>query len=117
MVEFAMVLPVLLLILCGIIDFGNILHEYLIITAAAREGARSAAVAGTDAEVEAAVLTAAAVVDRGEIDVTVTPVTRTRGESATVTVVNRVPIVTPLVAALFPESTITVTGQAVMRVE
>lgn len=43
-VEFALVLPVLLLIIFGIIDFGRMLHAKIILTEAAREGARAAAI-------------------------------------------------------------------------
>jgi Flp pilus assembly protein TadG len=44
MVEFAIVLPVLLLIVFGIVDFGRALYTLNDLTAAAREGARKAAV-------------------------------------------------------------------------
>lgn len=40
MVEFALVLPVLLLILFGIIEFGIIIYNQQVITNASREGAR-----------------------------------------------------------------------------
>ena len=39
-VELALVLPVLLLIICGIMDFGNLYLQYNIASEAAREGAR-----------------------------------------------------------------------------
>ena len=39
-VEFALVLPLLLLLVCGIIDFGRALNAEIILTQAAREGAR-----------------------------------------------------------------------------
>jgi Flp pilus assembly protein TadG len=45
-VEFALVLPVLLLILFGIIDFGRMLNARIVLTQAAHEGARTAAVTG-----------------------------------------------------------------------
>jgi len=44
MVEFALVLPVLLLILIGIIDFGWAFNGKITLTSAAREGARVAAI-------------------------------------------------------------------------
>jgi len=43
-VEFAIVLPILLLIVFGIIDFGRLLNAQITLTQAAREGARLAAV-------------------------------------------------------------------------
>jgi Flp pilus assembly protein TadG len=42
LVEFAIVLPLLLLILAGVVDFGYAFHDYIIITNAGREGARVA---------------------------------------------------------------------------
>lgn len=45
LVEFAVVLPVFLLILCGILDFGFALYSRMSVINAAREGARAASVA------------------------------------------------------------------------
>jgi Flp pilus assembly protein TadG len=42
MVEFALVIPVFLLILCGIMDFGFVLYSRMTVINAAREGARAA---------------------------------------------------------------------------
>jgi Flp pilus assembly protein TadG len=39
-VEFALLLPVLLLLLFGIVDFGRLLNAQIVITQAAREGSR-----------------------------------------------------------------------------
>jgi hypothetical protein len=46
MIEFALVLPVLLLIMFGIIEFGRLLLFYAVTTTSAREGARYGAAAG-----------------------------------------------------------------------
>jgi len=46
LVEFALVLPLLLLLLFGIVEFGRIFHAKLVVTSAAREGARKAVVGG-----------------------------------------------------------------------
>ena len=43
-VEFALVLPILALILCGIFDIGNIYYNLDLVNNAARQGARLAAV-------------------------------------------------------------------------
>ena len=58
-VEFALVLPALLLILFGIIDFGRALNAQISLTGAAREGARLAAVGDPYATVQAGVVAAA----------------------------------------------------------
>lgn len=44
LVEFALVLPLLLLLVFGIIQFGLLFHNKMVITSAAREGARKAVV-------------------------------------------------------------------------
>jgi len=49
LVEFALALPLLLVVLAGIVDFGFVLQRYEVITNAAREGARLATLPGYDA--------------------------------------------------------------------
>jgi hypothetical protein len=56
LIEFALVLPLLLLVVLGIIDFGFLFQRYEVITNAAREGARVAILPGyLDADVVARV--------------------------------------------------------------
>jgi Flp pilus assembly protein TadG len=58
LVEFAMVLPLLLLVIAGIVDFGFTFQRYEVVTNAAREGARIAVLPGyTTADVQARVRT------------------------------------------------------------
>lgn len=77
MVEFALVLPALLLVVLGIIQFGVLFNNYLALTDAARVGARQAAVSRQGADPIAAttsrVRRAAGHLDQGQLDVTVTP--------------------------------------------
>ncbi len=58
-VEFAIIAPVLLLLLFGIVDFGRVIYYYVTLNQAVNEGARSAirssAQLPTNADVEAAV--------------------------------------------------------------
>jgi len=68
-VEFALVLPVLLLIVFGIIDFGRALNAQIVLTGAAREGVRLAALGYTNAAIQARV--AAAAPDLSGVTVTV----------------------------------------------
>lgn len=46
LIEFALVFPLLLLVVLGIIDFGFLFHRYQVVTNAAREGARVAVLPG-----------------------------------------------------------------------
>jgi len=52
LVEFALVATLLLLLLFGAIEFGRVFHAYHVITSAAREGARAAAVGKNNATIE-----------------------------------------------------------------
>ncbi len=52
-VEMAILLPLLLLILFGVIDMGRLLQQHIQLTEAAREGARLGALNGTAAQVKA----------------------------------------------------------------
>jgi Flp pilus assembly protein TadG len=58
-VEFALVLPLLLLIVFGIIDFGRALNAQITLTQAAREGVRLAALGDTGAAIQARAAAAA----------------------------------------------------------
>ena len=71
LVEFAIVLPLLLLVLFGIIDFGLLFQRYHVVTNAAREGARIAVLPGYgDADVQTRVsqfLTAAGLTETATV--------------------------------------------------
>jgi Flp pilus assembly protein TadG len=80
-VELALVLPVLLLLLLGVIQFGNIFRDYIALTDATRVGARQASVSRSiqpDANriplVISKVQRAAVNLDTTRMTVTVTPV-------------------------------------------
>jgi Flp pilus assembly protein TadG len=57
LIEFALVLPLLLVLVLGIVDFGFLFQRLEVITNAAREGARMAVLSGyTTTDIEARVL-------------------------------------------------------------
>lgn len=60
LVEFALVVTLLMLLVFGIIEFGRILHTQLVVTSAAREGARKAVVTGDENDIETAISNATA---------------------------------------------------------
>ncbi|MDD4602005.1 hypothetical protein SDC9_14767 [bioreactor metagenome] len=117
MVEFALVVPVLLLLVLGIMEFSLVIHQYMVVSGAAREGARSAALGETDPVVEGVVANAATGLDSNKIIVTVAPTpTRTQGEAVSVTVTYPITTYTPLIGAFFADDS-RIKGSAVMRVE
>jgi Flp pilus assembly protein TadG len=117
MVELALALPILILLVAGMMEFGQVIHQYLVVTEAAREGARSAAVGNDDIVITSIVRSAAATIDQGNLEVSINPGTRVRGNSVTVSVSNPVQIITPLISAFFPANPYIVQATAVMRVE
>ena len=72
LVEFALVLPVFLLILAAIVDFGMGLYTSITVTNAAREGARLGVVDSDTADIEARVRQVATGLDGTRLTVTLT---------------------------------------------
>jgi len=115
-VEFALILPVLLLIVLGMIDFGFIMHSYIVVTQAAREGARAATFGDTDAQISAAVEATAASLNTDQLSLTIAPSgARVTGEPATVAVTYHHNTITPVIHQIWP--TIPVKATVTMRVE
>ena len=88
MVEFALVAPVLLLIVFAAIQFGILYNHYVTLTDATRAGARKAVVSRLEpdpaAAAEAQVRRSAEDLDQVELDVAVTAVAWEHGEDVTV---------------------------------
>jgi Flp pilus assembly protein TadG len=57
-VEFALVFPLLILVLFGVIEYGAVYNAQLVVTGAAREAAREMAVTGNAGSARSAALTA-----------------------------------------------------------
>ena len=52
MVEFAIVLPLLLILICGVIEFGVMFYDKAVITNASREGARAGITGVANSDIE-----------------------------------------------------------------
>ncbi len=110
--EFALIIPVLLLIVIAILDFGRAIYAYSVVSNSAREGARYGVIEGhTDAGIETRVRESAVGLDQSQftrIDVT-----------RTITTVNVVvgynfELITPLVAQVIGRSSIPLASSATM---
>jgi hypothetical protein len=69
-VELAMVAPLLIFLLFGIIEFGLMVKDLVGVNQAAREGARSAAVGATPATLDSRIAGAAPTINTGNLNLT-----------------------------------------------
>jgi len=101
MVEFALILPVLLLLVIGFLDLGRGVYTQAGIANAAREGARSAIIRTNDAAAIRTATKANAIgVELTDDDITITPAQRISGQPVTVHVTNRFYAITPFVTQI-----------------
>lgn len=100
MVEFALVLPIFLLVVFAIVDFGMGFHAWITVTNASREGARIGVVGADAATIEAKVRSTAASLNHDEyLTVVVTNAVDQGGdpgESVSVTADYDYHLITPL---------------------
>ncbi len=116
--EIALVLPILLMVLMGIIDFGRVFHGYLTVTNAARTAVRQAAVGVSDTMVIQTARDSAGSLDVTQLNVSITPTQFQRypGNSVTVVVSYNLSILTPIMRSFMPNP-FTINGKAVMILE
>lgn len=130
LIELALALPILLLILMGIIEFGRIFHTYIIIDQAARAGSRVATVNQNSTDIVASVTSAGSSlsVDATHIKIyycstpacTSTKTTGVqRGDSAVVEITYPMELITPVIRPFVPltNGKYEVKARMVMRVE
>ncbi|WP_018703872.1 TadE/TadG family type IV pilus assembly protein [Anaeromusa acidaminophila] len=116
LVETALTLLLVLVVFLGTTEFGLMLHQHQLVTHAAREGARAAAVSNDDAQVRAVVVNAAAGADPEGMTIVITPAApRAQGSAVTVTVTIPTHVISGIIQAFNPPTE--VQGTATMRVE
>lgn len=118
LVEFALLLPVLMLIILGIIEFGFMFNAKITLNSAAREGARVYAVSKVETEVNQAVNDTLGYLGPGDTIVkTYKDLDTTSGiKMASVTITKKVDFLTNFFDALLGDS-IVMESEASMRVE
>jgi Flp pilus assembly protein TadG len=114
-VEFALVLPLVLVMALALVQIGLLVRDRLLVESAARAGARAAALQPDDVAVRSAVAGAAPSLDGAAIDVTVTR-EGAQGTPVSVTVGYHDAVRVPLVDWLFGSS-VTMTAEAIDRQE
>lgn len=115
-VEFALILPVLLIIVMGILEFGLMFNAYITISNASREGARLGSLGGTNTQITQRVETTAGILNSSDITVTVTPNSRSRGDMIIVLVEYDYSLITPVISNIL-SPIINLEASTTMRVE
>lgn len=118
MVEFAVVFPLIIVLLFGIYEIGIALSVQQTITYAAREGARVGALTNENAQIESAIATATEFIDSNNdrITIQITPedeTSRNRGDELTVMIEYDLPLI---ILNIISEN-ILLSSQAVARIE
>ena len=115
-VEFALVVPVLLVLVMGIVEYSRAFNAQAVLSAAAREGARAVAVGEDLNSARTAVQTAAGSLRLTNQAIAITPTTCT-GAAARTTVTVTVTYRQTFASGLLGRTGVTLTGRAAMRCE
>lgn len=103
MVEFALVSALLVLLLAGIIQFGLVFNTFLILEDAARNAARTAAIATlSDDQIKSNIINSISPIVLDLSNIQIEPAIRTRGQMLTVTIIYQYQI--PVTFGILPES-------------
>ncbi|MGE5473738.1 MAG: TadE family protein [Ignavibacteriales bacterium] len=118
LVEMALILPIFLMLIMGMIEFGRIFNAYLIVTNASREGARIAVVGGTDTDINNRIITSTNTLKQEVLSITISPeeTSRTRGTQVTVTVHYDLEMICPIISGIIPNP-FPIDSITVMRME
>lgn len=118
LVEFAIILPILLLLIMAIIEFSIMLNTYLAINNAAREGARAGIVGSTDVEIKNLIIYTSPSLDKDNLVVEVTPSegSRRSGGMLTVRIKYNYNLTVPLISNLF-NGVVALNSEISMRIE
>lgn len=109
-VEFALIAPILLALVAGIVEFSHAYNLQISVTQAAREAAREMAVKDDQSKAALAAITGAPGLNGDDFELVFTPAACSDAEDVTVTVTYPAATMTGLFG-----STVTVTGVGAMR--
>lgn len=112
LVETALVIPILIILLFGITDFGRVFHTYLTLDHAGREGARAASIGKSDSEVRSKIASGTSSL-KGSVNIEFSS-SGNSGDDATITLTYPFEFLTPIISGL---DGFEVKNTTVMRVE
>ena len=114
MVEFALVVPLIILLLLGMVDFGRLFHAHLTLEHAGREAARAASIGKDEATVISTAISNAASLSLAEGQVHVSGL-GTSGGNVTITIKYPISFITPVISSLV--GTYQLENKTIMRIE
>lgn len=117
-VEIAIIIPILILIIMTIFEFGRIFNTYLIVTHASREGARSAALGSDNIQVVQTVNNSIYYLDSSKLTISISPSQsdRKRGSNVNLDLQYDLNIIVPIIDKIIPNP-FPIKSKTVMRVE
>ena len=120
LVELALVLPLIVVVLFGIMEFGQIFQAYLTITSASREGARTAITGSTNEAILTAtnqLTTTLTEPDKAVVTINPSdPLARRQGIPLSVKITYPVELYTPVLSSILPDPVI-LESTTTMRME
>lgn len=118
LVEFALVLPLLLFLVFGVIEISRIGYSFVTLNNAVRTAARVASVGGLDSDITSAVTGSSVYLDSTLLTITITPGESGRRSGSQVTVAASYPVylTTPLISQVLPNP-VTINSSLAMRIE
>ena len=126
-VEFALIFPILLILLFGIVEFGRILHSDLVLKHSAREGARIVSIYATikddiEDRVEDGVVNSSPSLNHKKLDVNIDYMDNeediSRGDNIVINLDYEIEFITPILSFIPNiEDSLVLNEQKVMRVE
>lgn len=117
LVEFALLLPLLLLLLCGIVDLGRLLFAFVSLNMTTQEAVRLGGLGKEDAEIISYARSHIRIGDASELQVTISPgqSARKSGDNMTVILSYSLPLITPLMKEIIPDPVLS--ANSTIRVE
>lgn len=118
LVEFALILPVFVLLMAGILEFGLFFNSYINVSFASKEGARIASLDVNATDQSVALSVKATMPSSAAVTVTVNPpAPRVTGTLVAVTVSTAHTFTTPIISSVVPSNPYTISAITSMRSE
>jgi Flp pilus assembly protein TadG len=116
--EIALALPIMVMVFCGIVDFGRIFHASSHLNIVSQEAARLAGLGKSDTEVVNYVKEKTNLKDKAAVKVSINPVQSARrsGDYVTLGIAYEIKYITPLIGKLLP-SPFKINVKSTIRVE